>query len=192
MVYKNKLSGLLIVLLAGTASAECYVRNATVSRLTSSIERTADQQRDILPQANGGFKCRISFRALIDNKWHSAVGEEIGDARASLDQTCTKAMNSARVSILESVSGTRVTANQDMICTDRPMPESRPTVNIGDVVWESEVQPHPINKNPFSYRGSSCRWFVESRPEPGRVELSQGIICRNMAEKVWKVVDKWQ
>lgn len=191
MVYKNKLSGLLIALLAGSASAECYVRNATVSRLTSSIERTADQQRDILPQANGGFKCRVSFRALIDSKWHTAIGEEIGDARASLDQTCAKAMNSARVSILESVSGTRVTGNQEMICTDRPMPESRPKVNIGDMVWESEVQPHPVNKNPFSYRGSICRWFAESTPESGRVDLRQGIICRNPAEKVWKVVDKW-
>ena len=191
MVYKNKLSGLLIVLLAGTAHAECYMRSATVSQLTSSIERTADQQRDIIPQGNGGFKCRISFRAFIDNKWHTAVGEEMGDARASLDQTCAKAMTAARVTILESVSGTRVTGNQEMICTDKPMPVSRPSVSVGDIVWESEVQPHPVNKNPFNYRGSMCRWFVESKPQAGRVDLSQGIICRSLAEKVWKVVDKW-
>ena len=191
MVYKNKLSGILIVLLAGTAHAECYMRSATVSQLTSSIERTADQQRDIIPQGNGGFKCRISFRALIDNKWHTAFGEEIGDARASLDQTCAKAMNAARVTILESVSGTRVTGNQEMICTDKPMPESRPNVSVGDMVWESEVQPHPVNRNSFNYRGSVCRWFVESKPQMGRVDLNQGIICRSLAEKVWKVVDKW-
>jgi hypothetical protein len=191
MVYKNKLSGLLIVLIAGTANAECYMRSATVSQLNSSIERTADQQRDIIPQGNGGFKCRISFRALIDNKWHTAFGEEIGDARASLDQTCAKAMTAARVTILESVSGTRVTGNQEMICTDKPMPESRPNVSVGDMLWESEVQPHPVNRNSFSYRGSVCRWFVESKPQIGRVDLSQGIICRSLAEKVWKVVDKW-
>jgi hypothetical protein len=191
MVYKNKLSGILIILLASTASAECYMRSTTVSQLSSSIERTADQQRDIVPQGNGGFKCRISFRALIDNKWHTAFGEEIGDARASLDQTCAKAMNSARVTILESVSGTRVTGNQEMICTDKPMPESRPNVSVGDMVWESEVQSHPVNRNSFSYRGSVCRWFVESKPQIGRVDLSQGIICRSLAEKVWKVVDKW-
>ena len=191
MVYKNKLSGLLIVLLASSAHAECYMRSTTVSQLASSIERTADQQRDIIPQGNGGFKCRISFRALIDNKWHTAFGEEIGDARASLDQTCAKAMNAARVTILESVSGTRVTGNQEMICTDKPMPESRPNVSVGDMVWESEVQPHPVNRNSFNYRGSVCRWFVESKPQIGRVDLSQGIICRSLAEKVWKVVDKW-
>jgi len=191
MVYKNKLSGLLIVLLASSAHAECYMRSTTVSQLASSIERTADQQRDIIPQGNGGFKCRISFRALIDNKWHTAFGEEIGDARASLDQTCAKAMNAARVTILESVSGTRVTGNQEMICTDKPMPESRPNVSVGDMVWESEVQPHPVNRNSFNYRGSVCRWFVESKPQMGRVDLNQGIICRSLAEKVWKVVDKW-
>jgi hypothetical protein len=191
MVYKNKLSGLLIVLLASSAHAECYMRSTTVSQLASSIERTADQQRDIIPQGNGGFKCRISFRALIDNKWHTAFGEEIGDARASLDQTCAKAMNAARVTILESVSGTRVTGNQEMICTDKPIPESRPNVSVGDMVWESEVQPHPVNRNSFNYRGSVCRWFVESKPQMGRVDLNQGIICRSLAEKVWKVVDKW-
>jgi hypothetical protein len=188
---KNAVCGLLIGLLSLSVSAECYVRSATVSQLTSSIERTADMDRAILPWSNGGFKCRISFRALIDNKWHSAVGEEIGDARASLDQTCAKALNAGRVSILESVSGTRVTGNQEMICTDRPMPESRPNVSVGDMVWESEVQPHPVNKNSFNYRGSVCRWFVESKPQAGRVDLAQGIICRNLAEKVWKVVDKW-
>jgi hypothetical protein len=191
MVYKNKLSGLLILLLAGTANAECYMRSTTISQLTSSIERTADQQRDIIPQANGAFKCRISFRALIDNKWHTAVGEEIGDAQASLDQTCAKATSAARVTILESVSGNRVTGNQEMICTDKPMPGSRQNVSVGDIIWESEVQPHPVNRNPFKYRGSVCRWFVESTPQVGRIDLNQGIICRNLAEKVWKVVDKW-
>lgn len=188
---KNAVCGLLISLLSVTASAECYIRSATVSKMTSSIERTADIQRDILPQGNSGFKCRITFRAYIDNKWHTAVGEEVGDAKASLDQTCSKAMNAGSVSILESVSGTKISSNQDMICTDRPMPQSRPKVNIGDIVWESEVQIHPIHKNQFNYRGSACRWFIESRPESGNIDLSQGIICRSLEQQVWKVVDKW-
>lgn len=190
MVYPYKLSWLLIAVATG-ADAECYMRSTTVSQLNSAIERTADHQRDIVPQANGSFKCRISFRAFIDNKWHTAVGEEIGIANASLDQTCAKATSASRVTILESVSGTRVTGNQEMICTDRPMPKSQPTVSLGDTVWESEVQPHPINKRPFNYRGSICQWFIESKPGLEKIDLSQGIICRNPAEKVWKVVDKW-
>lgn len=188
---KNAVCGLLIGLLSLSVNAECYTRSATVSRLTSSIERTADMDRAILPWSDGGFKCRISFRALIDNKWYSAVGEEIGDAKASLDQTCAKALNAGRISILESVSGTRVTGNQEMICTDQPMPESRAKVSVGDMVWESSVLPHPIQKNQFNYRGSICRWFSESRPESGTVDLSQGIICRVPDQKVWRVVDKF-
>jgi len=191
MDYKNAVCGLLIGAVSVAASAECYIRSATVSKMTSSIERTADLQRDILPHGNGGFKCRITFRAYIDNKWYTAVGEETGDAKASLDQTCSKAMTAGSVSILESVSGTSISSSQDMMCTDKPMPKSRPKVNIGDMVWESEVQVHPIQKKPFSYRGSECRWFIESRPESGSIDLSQGIICRSLEQKVWKVVDKW-
>lgn len=191
MDYKNTVCGLLISLTALTATAECYVRNVTVSKLVGAIERTTDVQRSIIPHGKNGFKCLITFRAYIDGKWHSAMGEDIGTENSSLDQICAKAMNAGRINIMESVSGTRVTGSQDMICTDKPMPETRPTVNIGDTVWESEVQMHPLHRNPFSYRGSYCRWFVESKPNAGRVDLNQGIICRSREQTAWIVVDKW-
>ncbi len=191
MDHKNTVCGLLISLATLTAQSECYVRNATVSKLTGAIERTTDVERSILPHGKGGFKCQITFRAYIDGKWHLAMGEDIGNANASLDQVCAKAMQSGRINIMESVSGTKVTGNQEMICTDRPLPESRAVVNIGDTVWESEVQMHPIHRNPFSYRGSYCRWFVESKPQVGKVDLTQGIICRSRDQTAWLVVDKW-
>lgn len=194
MVYSNKLPRLLssvLLIVSLGVHAECYTRSATVSQMTSSIERIADLDRRVLPVGNGKSLCRVIFRAYIDGKWYDAQGEEVANTNDSLDTTCSKAMNAGRITILEKVSGTRITGNQEMICTDEPKKEQRSFVQVGDLVWESEVQIHPINRDAFRYRGSVCRWFVESTPQAGRVDLSQGIICRSPDQKVWKVVDKW-
>lgn len=194
MDHKSTMSRFLILpllLAASAAHSECYVRSETMSRMTSSIERIADVERRVLPLDNGTSLCRITFRAYIDGKWYDAEGENTVEASASLDSGCAHAMNAGRVSILESVSGTKITAQQDMICTDEPKPKEKAQVQVGDRVWESEVQPHPVQKNQFNYRGSVCQWFVESSPKPGFVNMHQGIICRAPNQKIWRVVDKW-
>ena len=194
MDYKNTMSRLLIglvLLSAATAQAECYTRSSTVSKLTSSIEQITDVDRRVLPAGNGKNMCRITFRAYINGKWHTAQGEETGSVNDSLDTICAKALNSGRVSILESVSGTKITGSQELICTDEPKPKQKAAVSVGDLVWESEVQMHPAYKDVFRYRGSFCKWFIESKPNIGKVDMHQGIICRSPEQKVWRVVDKW-
>ena len=194
MDHKNTVSRILtslILLSAATAQAECYTRSSTVSKLTSSIEQIADVDRRVLPAGNGKNLCRITFRAYINEKWHTAQGEETGSVNDSLDTVCAKALNSGRVSILESVSGTKITGSQELICTDEPKPKQKATVSVGDLVWESEVQIHPAYKEVFRYRGSFCKWFIESKPDIGKVDMHQGIICRSPDQKVWRVVDKW-
>ena len=191
---KNTMSRLLtslMLLSAATVHAECYTRSSTVSKLTSSIEQIADVERKVLPEGNGKNICRITFRAYINNKWHTAQGEEVGNASDSLDTICAKALNSGRVSILESVSGTKITGSQELICTDEPKPKQKAAVSVGDLVWESEVQIHPAYKDIFRYRGSFCKWFIESKPDIGKIDMQQGIICRSPDQKVWRVVDKW-
>jgi hypothetical protein len=162
-----------------------------VSKLTSSIEQIADVERTVFPEGNGNNMCRITFRAYIDGKWHTAQGEEIGSVNDSLDNICAKALNYGRVSILESVSGTKITGSQELICTDESKPKQKASVSVGDLVWESEVQIHPAYKNVFRYRGSFCKWFIESNPGIGKIDMHQGIICRSPDQKVWRVVDKW-
>ena len=191
---KNTVSRILtslILLSAATAQAECYTRSSTVSKLTSSIEQITDVDRRVLPAGNGKNLCRITFRAYINGKWHTAQGEETGSVNDSLDTICAKALNSGRVSILESVSGTKITGSQELICTDEPKPKQKATVSVGDLIWESEVQVHPAYKDIFRYRGSFCKWFIESKPDIGKVDMQQGIICRSPDQKVWRVVDKW-
>ena len=184
------LIGLTLLTSVG-AQAECYTRSSTVSKLTSSIEQIADVDRRVLPEGNGKNLCRITFRAYINGKWHTAQGEETGSVNDSLDTICAKALNSGRVSILEYVSGTKITGSQELICTDEPKPKQKAKVSIGDLVWESEVQVHPAYKDIFRYRGSFCKWFIESKPDIGKVDMHQGIICRSPDQKVWRVVDKW-
>jgi len=194
MDHKNTMSRILISLAlmsAVSVQAECYTRSSTVSKLTSSIEQITDVDRRVLPAGNGKNLCRITFRAYINGKWHTAQGEEIGSTNDSLDTTCAKALNAGRVSILESVSGTKITGSQELICTDEPKLEQKSSVAVGDLVWESELQVHPAYTNVFRYRGSFCKWFIESKPNTGKVDMSQGIICRSPEQKVWRVVDKW-
>ena len=187
------MSRILIALLvtAGIAHAECYTRGTTVSKLRAPIERVTDVQNSILPADNGQFRCRVTFRALIQNKWYTAEGETVGAAGSSMDQACAQAMNVGRANVLESVAGTNITAAQEMICTDQPIPSTRPRVNVGDIIRDSEVQPHPNYRRAFRFRGTACRWFIESRPDVGNVDMMQGIMCATNTQDVWQVVDKW-
>lgn len=180
-----------LVLAAANVYGECYTRSETMSQMISSIEQVADVDRQVLPLKNGDSVCRITFRAYIDGKWYNAEGKDIVKSGHSIDSACSRALNAGRISVLESVSGTRITGNQELICTDAPKIEHKKFVAVGDRVWESEVQPHPVHKNTFSYRGSICKWFIETQPRAGFVEMNQGIICRAPAQKVWSVVDKW-
>jgi len=187
------MQGILIGLglLASTAHAECFTRSAITSKAMAQIERITDIEKQVIPNGNNRQTCRVFFRAYIEGQWHGAEAEETGSVNDSLDQLCAKAMSAGQINILESISGTKINAAQEMICTDEPRPSTKTSVKIGDVVMDSEVQIHPVYRDHFGYRGSVCRWFIESRPQARQVEMQQGVICRNPGEKVWKVVDKW-
>lgn len=164
------------------ANAECYTRSSSVNKSTGLIERITDISQTQLPD-----RCRVTFRALIDSKWHTVEGEALGTG----SQICAMAINNGRIKILEKVSDSTLTASQELVCTDQNIPESKPLVKVGDLVRESEVRVHPIYPNAFLYRGSQCRWFIESVPQAGKIEVNQGIICNSFAQNAWRVVDKW-
>jgi hypothetical protein len=187
------MSRLLIILLAtaGIAHAECYTRSSAISRAASRIERMTDLEQTLMPAEGKQVRCRVTFRALIDSQWHTAEGDAVGPSGSNPNAVCAQALNTGRSSILVSVAGSNVTMNQELICTDQAIPTSVPVVNIGDTVKDSQVQPHPIHRSLFPFRGSLCRWFIESRPGAEQVDMSQGIICRARDQTDWRVVDKW-
>lgn len=186
------MSKLIIPLLcvASIANAECYTRSSTISESKAPIERIADVERSVFT-TKSGMKCRVTFRAYISSSWETAEGEASGAHDGSIDQLCAKAIDGARARILESVAGKKLSSTQEMICTDEEMKDERDNVAIGDIVRESQVQPHPAYTEVFVYNGSQCKWFIESVPNVGRVDVMQGIICKAPQRKVWKVVDKW-
>ena len=195
MEYKDKMSRLLIILLAvsSVAHGECFTRSSTLSEAKHPIERITDVERTLLPGKKNTLICRVTFRAYINGAWETVEGEDAGPKDGSIDQLCAQAVDTGRARIIEKVSGRSLRNTQEMICTDEEnlQVEEKNVVNIGDVGKDSQVQPHPLYKEVFQYRGSQCRWFVESVPRASVIDMNQGIICKSPNQRAWKVVDKW-
>lgn len=187
----SRLPALLIAMLPIVASAECYMRSATVAQSGKSITRIVDVRQSITPINNNQFKCNVTFRAEIDHVWHTGEGQSIGAVGDSMDQICSQAMQSGRSYLLTKVAGNRTSVEQEMVCRDDPLPEVR-TVRIGDIVQLSELAPHPQKPDFFEYKGARCRWFVESDFDPVRRDVfqHQGIVCL-LRKGEWQVVDKF-
>lgn len=181
----------LLAILPTIASAECYMRSATVNDSKMTITRVVDIQRYVTPASNGQMKCVVSFRAEINHVWHTGEGTSMGSASDSIDQICSQALNSGRSYILQKIGGGQVTAEQEMICTDRPEPQVK-TVRIGDVVQLSELAPDPKEPNFFQYKGTQCRKFVETDFDPKKRDLFQwrGVVCL-VRKGEWQVIDKF-
>ena len=181
----------LIILLSsiGLVHAVCYNRTAMTNQVTAKITAVTDIKRTVVPMPDNQNKCVVTFRAQINNEWMTVEGENIGSANESLDQLCSSAMSTGRSQILNKIGGNKVNVEQDMVCTDRPIPKVR-KVEVGDHVMESELQPHPNFPNQFKYRSANCRWFIETEGRVGDLIQRQGVACR-IQDTDWQVVDKW-
>lgn len=182
---------LILILFPMVASAECYMRSASVRDIQTKITRIVDIKRYVTPLENDQYKCTVTFRAEINHVWHNGEGKSIGAAADSIDQICSQAMDSGRSYLLSKISNGKITSESEMICTDRPDPAVK-TVRIGDVVQISELAPHPEKPNFFDYKGTKCRWFVESDFDPTRRDLFQwqGIVCQ-VRKGDWQIIDKF-
>ena len=181
----------LLVGLPLTASAECFMRSATVKDLPTPVTRIADIKRYVVPVDKDHFKCNVAFRAEINHVWHTGEGQSIGTNGDSIDQVCAQALDSGRSYLLSSVTKGKITAEQEMVCRDDPLPQVK-TVRVGDIVQISELAPHPQKPNFFEYRGAKCRWFVESDVNLQTRDIFQwqGVVC-NVRKGEWQVVDKF-
>jgi hypothetical protein len=184
----RKLS-LILLLVSATAHAECYNRTAISSQHPVKITSIADVKRTVVPLANSQHKCIVNFRAQVNNTWISIEGENTASDATSIDQLCAGAMSYGKNQVLTSVTGNGVNVEQDMVCTDQPIPKIR-KVEISEYVNESELQPHPNFPKQFKYQGTVCRWFIEPEGRIGNLIQKQGVACR-IQDSNWQVVDKW-
>lgn len=175
--------------LAGSVSAQCYVRQAMTTQQQASIARITDVQTLAVPVSNTHHKCIVTFRALIDGEWISGEGEKTAPKTVTEAELCRQAMDSGRVQILSRASAKNLSVETNMVCDERPEIQVR-NVRIGDVVRESEVRVHPNFPKPFRYLGTQCRWFIEPTYRKQDLGQYQGIICLSHGSQ-WRVVDKW-
>lgn len=171
------------------AQADCYVRSAMTSQTAMSITSIADVQPLVVPISATENKCIVNFRAQVNGQWITAEGESVGPKTLSEAMLCKGAMDQGRTQILSRADGKTLSVEQNMVCTDRPIPKIR-KVNIGDRLQESEVLPHPNFTKRFAYHNATCRWFAEPEVQAGDLRHRQGIICR-IHDNEWQVVDKW-
>jgi hypothetical protein len=61
------------------------MRSATTQTMLSKIERIADIEQTVIPAGKTKSICRVNFRAHIDGRWYSALGEELFDNKSSID-----------------------------------------------------------------------------------------------------------
>jgi hypothetical protein len=174
---------------AGIAHAECYSRSAMSNHMRAQIERITDVHETVVPTPTGQKRCTVIFRSLINGAWHSGEGMSQARPETPAAQLCNQAMTSGQTFLLQSIGGSRMAMEQEMVCSDEPKPYVR-LVNVGEVIRESEVQPHARNRRPFIYKGSTCRWFSQFDPHQVVLEPQEGIMCK-MNNDQWKVVDKF-
>jgi hypothetical protein len=179
---------LALILVSGSAAAECYVKSSSISEMRDGIERVDAVQRFPIKLKNDQIRCSVTFNAKIRGKWYAV--ESLALATGSEDEVCMQAVNSGSARILEKVVGTKFTMQQEMVCTDQKL-EPKKSVEVGDLVRESDVQPDPLWPNPRQFRdGNECLRFVESDIVGSELRRTNGVICR-VDQNNWRVVDKF-
>jgi len=179
----------LAVAISANAQADCYVRSAMTSQTAVSITNVADVQPLVVPISATENKCIVNFRAQVNGQWITAEGESVGPKTLSEAMLCKGAMDKGRTQILSRADGKNLSVEQNMVCTDQPIPKIK-KVEIGDRLQESEVLPHPNFPKRFAYHSKTCRWFAEPEVKSGDIRHRQGIICQLYGNE-WQVVDKW-
>ena len=171
------------------AQADCYVRSAMTGQTRANITNITDVQPLVVPINATQNKCFVTYRAQVNNNWITVEGTGIGPKTIGDEELCRGAMDQGRAQILSRANGSNMSVETNMVCDDRPEIRVK-NVNVGELVRESEVRPHPNFPRPFKYRTAQCRWFIE--PEARNTDLfqRQGIICQ-AAGNEWRVIDKW-
>lgn len=187
----NRLSKSLIasLVLCATAPAlaECYYTSATTSAVPDKIDEV-----DNVIAMHGNNTCTVSARVSYKRVWYNIVGRSTNvETFKNTEDLCFNALEMGIRDFLFRMSGKRISAQQQTVCTDLQQVDIKP-VQVGDVIKVSEVQPHPTRKQFINQDGHECRWFIEALPKAGEMLTASGVICRvgRLDADKWLVVDK--
>lgn len=184
----SKIIAGLLIATSTVASAECYMRSATSLTAKVDVQRLVDQRYMVVPTI-AGKRCSATFRIQINNQWFDGYGDyewadETNDAAA-----CKIAVELGKKDIITQNFERQVAGKQEMVCSDEPPIVEKP-VQVGEVIRESQVMPHPGKPKPFKYRGTNCKWYIETDAKGTDMYQWQGVICE-VRPGAWKVLDKF-
>jgi hypothetical protein len=164
------------------------MKSSSISEIQDSIEKVDAVQRYPMQLKNDQIRCSVTFQARIRGHWYAVESSAI--AAGSEDAVCTQAINSGSARILEKIVGSKFTMQQEMVCTDQIL-QPKKTVNVGDLVRESDVIPDPVWPHARKFKdGNECLRFVESDIVGTELKRTHGVVCR-VDQQLWRVVDKF-
>ena len=164
------------------------MRSSTSAVSVAEIQRIADQRQIVVPLGTGR-QCSVTFRAQINNAWHNGYGTYDWYGEQSEAEACTIALEVGKQILINNQPRRQVASQQQMVCSDEPVIQER-AVQEGDLIKESQVMPHPNKPLPFTYKNSSCKWFIETDTKGNDMYQWQGVICL-VRPDTWKVMSKF-
>ena len=184
----SKLIAGLLLVTSTVASAECYMRGATSVTGKVNIQRVVDQRSMVVPTVDGK-RCSTTFRIQINGLWFDGYGAHEWSDNTDDVTACKIAEEMGKQEIIRNSFGSQVASQRDMVCSDEPRIVERP-VQVGDLIRESQVMPNPDKPKPFKYKGTQCKWYIETDAKGMDMYQWQGVICE-IRPGTWKVLDKF-
>lgn len=178
----------LLLLASTTVNAECYMRSATSSTAKVDVQRLVDQRTMVTPTVSGK-RCSVTFRIQINGQWFDGFGAHEWSDTTDDATACKIAVELGKQEIIGQNFKRQVASQQEMVCSDEPQIVEKP-VQVGDLIRESQVMPHPDKPKPFKYRGANCKWYIETDAKGLDMYQWQGVICE-VRPGTWKVLDKF-
>jgi len=191
---KHAIIGVITSCLAGNIylarADDCVLQQTSTTHTTAVIAERTKIKSAVVPFTSGQKKCIVNFKARIGNTWYPAFGEYVWDGTQSSTQACGAAVTQAESSLIQRVNPTGLISEQVLICSENPEQEELMNTNVGSVVNVAELRPNPDRPEPFMYKGTTCRWFVDTVFFAKEVRNFQGIAC-SAGNDNWIVVDKF-
>lgn len=170
----------LLLLLTTPSYADCVLNQTTNTELSGQIQSVKNIEKFISPWADTKRKCSVEFTALINDKWHRSFGSYIFENSDSVEQSCDKALDNGKKNLLQELFPQSLKSKDTLLCTDIK------TTN------KSGLEGLQLNtsKSSFTYQGSNCGWFYETKQDQRGLYQWNVIACELKPDK-WTIIDKF-
>jgi hypothetical protein len=189
---KSIIAAMVVGLFVSTAAhSECVMRTSSLTKVVGKLSQIADIRPMVSPSFNGELKCSVSVRVEYKGQWFTAYGDYTGDPQIGQDELCVNAVEIAARQFLASKEAKLLHSDQQMICSDEPAIKQR-SVEKGEIIRLSEITLHP-DKRPFTYKGTECKWFIETTVVTNDLYQWNGVVCKTSrpGSDDWTVVEKF-